>query len=139
MRGVSYRIHKKCAVLAITAGVISHTSNLSSPWFSSPIELLLAKESVTSQNVLLNKAYMNYSYIVKKPSLLKLFFQCSQINWKTLLHLNKDHQYRIYVHFSWMRTAQVKCLLYDRTIPFNLYLVWPRWRLYFHTLTLSHS
>ena len=139
MRGVSYRIHKNCAVLAITAGVISHTSNLSSPWFSSPIELLLAKESVTSQNVLLNKAYMNYSYIVEKPSLLRLFFQCSQINWKTLLHLNKDHQYRIYVHFSWMRTAQVKCLSYDRTIPFNLYLVWPTFIFLYNFITFISS
>ena len=69
MRGILYRIHKKCPVLAITAGVISHTSNLSSPSFSSPIELLLAKESVTSQNVLLNKAYTNYSDIVKKTIL----------------------------------------------------------------------
>ena len=29
------------------------------------------------------------------------------------------------VHFPSVRTAQVKCLLFDRTIPLNLYSLWP--------------
>ena len=38
-----------------------------------------------------------------------------------------------------MRTSQVKCLLYDRTIPFNLYSVWPTFIFSYNFITFISS